>query len=57
MKEGDKVTSSSGLWSGDIGTVFSYVSDDCVWVLFPENDKHTAYQQRFTKKQLQLYGH
>lgn len=54
MKEGDTVKSSASLWSGDIGTIFAIVSDDCVWVVFPENDRHEAYQQQFTKKQLQL---
>lgn len=54
MSVGDKVKSSKSLWYGDIGTIFSIVSDNCVWVVFPENDKHYAYQQQFMKKDLQL---
>lgn len=55
MQEGDKVRSSSSLWSGDIGTIWRYVSDDLIWVIFPETDRHDAYQQSFTKNQLILY--
>lgn len=54
MSEGDKVKSSKSLWCGDIGTIFSIVADSCVWVVFPENDKHYAYKQQFMKKDLQL---
>lgn len=54
MREGDKVKSSLSLWSGDIGIVWSYVSDDLIWVIFPETDRHESYQQSFTKNQLIL---
>ena len=51
MTVGDKVSSPRSLWSGDIGTIVGIVGDyDYIHVIFPENDKHYAYQQTFYSK-------
>lgn len=56
MKVGDKVRSSKSLWPGDIGTIsgFMVYSDNLVFVIFPENDKHYGYQQTLSKRDLIL---
>lgn len=56
MKIGDKVSSPRSLWSGDIGTITGMI-DNLVHVLFPENEKHYAYQQTFYKENLVIQKH
>jgi hypothetical protein len=58
VTETDKVKSHLSLWKGDIGTVSGIIKrEDCkagdlVHVIFPETDKHYAYQQSFNSKDL-----
>lgn len=60
MKIKDKVKSHLSLWRGDIGTITSIIKKenckecDLVHVIFPETDKHYAYQQSFNSKDLIL---
>ena len=54
----DKVKSSLSLWSGDIGTISGIIKrenhkeGDWIHVVFPETDKHYAYQQSFNSRDL-----
>lgn len=57
FKIGDKVSSHKSLWSNDIGTISGVVEMNegknlLIHVLFPENEKHYAYQQSFYEKDL-----
>ena len=58
MKVKDKVKTRLSLWSGDIGEVLGIIErenckkGDLVHVVFPETDKHYAYQQSFNRKDL-----
>lgn len=58
MKVGDTVRSPKSLWAGDIGTISGIIErekdpyGDLVHVIFPENDKHHAYQQSIDSKDL-----
>lgn len=63
MKDKDKVKSRLSLWKGDIGeisgirTIWSIDEPnkkvgEHVHVIFPETDKHYAYQQSFNSKDL-----
>jgi hypothetical protein len=58
MKVKDKVKSRLSLWSGEIGTISGIIErenckeGDWVHVIFPETDKHYAYQQSFNSKDL-----
>lgn len=59
MKIGDKVRSSFSLWSNDTGTIIGIIDiedKDYKWVhvLFPETDKHYAYQQSFCSNNLSI---
>lgn len=53
MKINDKVRSHFSLWKGDVGTIIGIIKDDkdekndWVHVIFPETEKHYAYQQSF----------
>lgn len=62
LKIGDKVNSSKSLWSNEIGTVSGVVEmndgkDLLIHVIFPETEKHYAYQQSFYEKDLIKYCH
>lgn len=62
VKLKDKVKSKLSLWSADVGIVSGIIpiykldSDiqigEYVHVIFPETDKHEAYQQSFNSKDL-----
>ena len=63
MKLNDKVKSRLSLWSGDVGVISGIVPiwsldepdkkiGDYIHVVFPETDKHYAYQQSFNSKDL-----
>jgi hypothetical protein len=65
MKIKDKVKSRLSRWSGDIGEIYGIVPiwsleepdkkiGEYVHVVFPETDKHYAYQQSFNSKDLIL---
>lgn len=57
IKIGNKVTSHLSLWKGDVGVVAGFMSDsnELVFVIFHENDKHYTYQQTLNKKDLMLW--
>ncbi len=63
MQLGDKVKSNLSLWKDDLGTVIGIIPiwslteedekiGEHVHVLFPETDKHEAYQQSFNSSSL-----
>lgn len=52
LKIGDKVSSHLSLWKGEIGTISEIISDECVHVIFIENETHYGYQQTFDIKDL-----
>ncbi len=63
MKIKDKVKSRLSLWSGDIGEISGIIPiwsleehdkkvGEYIHVIFPETDKHYAYQQSFNSKDL-----
>lgn len=58
MEIGDKVRSSSSLWSNEIGTISGIIKieddkdNNLVHVIFPETDNHSAYQQSFHSNNL-----
>lgn len=59
MKTGDKVTSHLALWKDCEGTIAGIIDvegKDYKWihVIFPETDKHYAFQQSFNSKDLRI---
>lgn len=57
FKIGDKVSSHKSLWYNDIGTISGIIEVNegkslLIHVIFPETEKHYAYQQSFYDKDL-----
>jgi hypothetical protein len=54
MKVKDKVKTHLSLWKGEIGTIKGMIEKTEHWVhvIFPETDKHYAFQQSFNSKDL-----
>jgi hypothetical protein len=58
MKVKDKVKTHLSLWKGEIGTITGMIeiqdkkAEHLVHVIFPETDKHYAFQQSFNSKDL-----